>query len=262
MTKEQGFEILTRIGFVARGLLYFAIGALVVFLGRAEGADGALKFLGAGAGRWILVVVAFGFAAYGFWRVMDAAFGTEHPGDGRRAIGKRIGAGFSGAVHLFLAYQAANLAIGAARASGNPDQTAQTVLSLPAGGLLLGATGVGIAIAGIVQFVKASSCSFLDYLVPEARESSVKWLGRVGYFARGAVFLVAAWLIVQAALDGASWKAGGTEQVFAWLSRPVAIGLASGLILFGFYALIEAWYRRIHSPDFDAIAHRAQQSVT
>lgn len=261
MTKEQGFEILTRIGFVARGLLYLAIGVLVVFLGRAEGAEGALKFLGDGFGRWILIVAGIGFGAYGLWRLTDAAFGTEHPGNGRRAAAKRVGAGFSGVVHLFLAYQTAKLAIGVAQTSSNPDQSAQTVLSLPAGGLLLGAIGIGIGIAGIVQFVKATSCSFLEKLVPEAREGTVKLLGRLGYFARGAVFLVTAYFVLRAALGGDSSEAGGTEQVFAWLSRPVAIGLASGLILFGVYALIEAWYRRIHSPNFDAIARSAERSM-
>ena len=60
MSKEQALEILTRVGFVARGILYLAIGALVLFVGRAEGADGALKFLSAGIGRWLLFAMAAG----------------------------------------------------------------------------------------------------------------------------------------------------------------------------------------------------------
>jgi hypothetical protein len=259
VTKEHLFEVLTRVGFAARGLLYLAISALVIILGEAAGAEGALRLLSDGLGRWILIVVAVGFAAYGLWRLADTAFGTEHPGDGRRAMGQRVGAGLSGAVHLFLAYQTMKLAAGAARASSNPDQTAQAVLSLPAGWLLLGAAGVGVAIAGFVELNRALSCSFLRDLVPEARESSVKWLGRLGYLARGAVFLVVAYFLCDAALAGASSKAGGTEQVFSWLSRPVALGLAAGLGLFGVYALTEAWYRRIHAPDLDALAERARQ---
>lgn len=259
MTKEYAFIVLTRIGFLARGVMYIAIAVLVIFVGNAQGAEGALQFLGEGLGRWALVAAAAGFAAYGLWRVADTLFGIEHPGDGRKALAKRLGALGSGLVHLFLAYQTAKLAIGAARASGGPDQQAQMVHSLPAGQLLLVAIGIGIAIAAIVQFVKATSCSFLQYLVPEAREGYVKWLGRLGYFTRGAIFLVVAYFAVDAAMDHESWKAGSTEQVFSWFSRPIAVALASGLFLFGVYALIEAWYRNIQSPDFDGVARRAAQ---
>lgn len=257
MSKQQAFVILTRIGFVARGLLYLAIGALVLFLGRAEGADGALKFIGDGFGHWILVVIGIGFAAYGLWRITDTILGTEHPGGDAGAIRKRIGAGVSGIVHLALAYQTAKIMIGAARASEGTDAQAEMVLQLPGGQALLFAFAVGVAIAGLFQLNKGASCSFLCQLVPEARESAVKWLGRIGYFARGIVFLIVAYYVFDAALNAQAWKAGGTEQVFAWLSRPLSLGLAAGLILFGLYGLVEAWFRRIHAPDIDRLAAKA-----
>ena len=100
-----------------------------------------------------------------------------------------------------------------------------------------------------------------DDLVPEARRSAVKWLGRLGYFARGIVFLVAAYFLMTAAIDQESWKAGGTEQLFAWLSRPLSLGVAAGLFLFGLYGLVEAWYRNIHTPDIDGLAAEAKSRV-
>lgn len=261
MTKGQWFVILTRVGFVARGLVYLAIGVLVIFLGRAEGTDGALRFLSDGVGRWILFVIAVGFAAYSLWRLIDAGFGTEHPGDGRRALRKRVGSAISGIIHLVLAWQTGKLAIGMARASDNPDQTAATVLQLPGGQMLLIGAAVAIAIAGVIQLVRGTSCSFLEHLVPEARRDPVKWLGRLGYAARGVVFLIVGYHLFTAGLDGASWKAGGTEQVFSWLSRPTSLVLAAGLFLFGVYGLVEAWYRHIHTPDFEGLAARASNKV-
>jgi hypothetical protein len=262
VTKEDGFALLTRIGFVARGLLYIAIATLVIALGRAEGPDGALQFLGEGLGRWALYAAAAGFTGYGLWRMADAALGTEHPGDGRKAMFKRIGAATSGVVHLALAYKTVELAMGAGRASENADGQAATVLGLPGGTVLLAAVGAGFAIAGVMQFRQAASCGFLDHLVPEARENAVKWLGRIGYAARGIVFLVIAYFLITAALDEASWKAGGMEQLFATLSRPLSVGLAAGLFLFGLYGLVEAWYRRIRTPDIDMVAAQARGRVT
>lgn len=258
MTKEDGFAILTRVGFVARGLLYIAIATLVIALGRAEGADGALQFLGAGLGRWTLYVAAAGFAGYGLWRMADAVYGTEHPGDGRKAAFKRLGAAISGIVHLLLAWKTVELAGGAGRASENADGQAEMVLGLPGGALLLAAVGAGFAIAGVMQFRQAAGCGFLDHLVPQARENAVKWLGRIGYAARGIVFLVIAYFLVTAALDDSSSKAGGMEQLFESLSRPLSVGLAAGLFLFGLYALVEAWYRRIRTPDIDMVAADAR----
>lgn len=262
MSKEAVFAVLTRVGFVARGLLYIAIAVLVIFLGKAASAEGALAFIGDGIGQWMLVVIAIGFAAYGLWRLADAAFGTEHPGDGNKALVKRAGAGASGLVHLFLAYTTADIANGTSAESGGADRQAQMVLELPGGQLLLAAVAVGLAIAAVVQFARASKCSFLSDLVPEARRSAVKWLGRVGYFARGVVFLVAAYFLMTAAIDHESWKAGGTEQLFTWLSRPLSLGVAAGLFLFGLYGLVEAWYRNIHTPDIDGLAAEARSHVT
>lgn len=261
MSKEAVFAILTRVGFVARGLLYIAIAVLVIFLGRAASAESALAFIGDGIGQWMLVVIAVGFAAYGLWRLADAAFGTEHPGDGSKVMVKRLGAGASGLVHVFLAYKTVDIADGTSAGAGGADGQAQMVLDLPGGQLLLGAIALGLAVAAMVQFGRASKCSFLGDLVPEARRSAVKWLGRIGYLARGIVFLVAAYFLLTAAIDHESWKAGGTEQLFAWLSRPLSLALAGGLFLFGLYGLVEAWYRRIHAPDIDRVAAEARSRI-
>ena len=256
MHKEDYLALFTRIGFAARGVLYIMLGLLVIGTGRAEGADGVLRYLGGGAGKWLLIVMTLGFIAYGLWRLSDAILGTEHPGNGNKAIAHRVGAAASAAVHLLLAWQSAKLvmAAGSSSSGGSASGQAQTVLELPAGQILLGAIAVGLAVAGVMQLVKAAKCSFLADLALRAQDDWVKWLGRGGYAARGVVFLLGGWFLADAALSGNSQEAAGIEQILSWLSSPMNLLLAAGLFLFGLYGLVEARYRRIRTPDIDGIA--------
>lgn len=252
------FTIFTRIGFAARGLVYLAIGYLVVRTGRAEGASDVIAFIGGGVGKWIVLGMAAGFAAYGLWRISDLFLGIEHSGDDKKAMIKRLGSGASGIIHLFLAWQSIKLALGAAQSSGGggADSQAATVLQLPGGQILLAAVALGLLAAAIAQLKKALSCDFLQNLDSAVRDSWVKWLGRIGYAARSVVFLVAGYFVGRAALASDSSQAGGAEQVLSWLSSPLDLVLASGLGLFGIYALIESRFRLIHTPDAGRIAQK------
>lgn len=256
------FEWFTRLGFAARGLLYIAIGLLVIGAGRAEDASGVFSYLGSGSGQWLLYAMAAGFAGYGVWRLADAALAIESGGHEHEGW-KRAAAAISGVVHLYLANKALDAVEGAARlaGSGGQDQAA-TVLQLPAGQLLLGLVAAGLAAAGITQIVIAWSCSFLKHLSDWARESWVKWLGRAGYTARGLVFIMAAYFAARAALASRSSLVGGVEQVLEWLSPPTNLIVAAGLLLFGLYGLVEAWQRRIHTLDLAEAKRRAVDQVT
>ena len=240
---------MTRVGFAARGLLYIVVGVLVIGTGNAEDPSGVLEYLSGGLGNLLLLAMAGGFAAYGLWRLADAAFAIECRGDDKEGL-KRIAAGISGAVHLYLANQSWDVARGVGKLSENGAQEqAQTLLRMPAGQLLLGAIALGLIIAGVIQLMIAKKCSFLPKLDQRVRETWVKWLGRAGYTARGVVFLLAGYFIGTAALSNRSSAAGGMEQALEWLSSPMNLILAAGLLLFGIFGLVEAWYRRIHTPD-------------
>lgn len=243
----------TRIGFAARGLLYIMLGLLVLNSGRIEGPDGVLRYLGSGFGKWLLVLMIVGFVGYGLWRLGDAFFGTEHPGGDKRSLAERVGAGASALIHLFLAWYTVKLVTEAGRASdgASASEQAAMVLELPGGQLLLGAIAIGLAIAGAMQLVKSIKCSFLADLDLRAQDEWVKWLGRAGYGARGVVFLLAAWFLIDAAVSGEAEDAAGIEQILAWLESPMNLIVAAGLFLFGLYSLVEARYRRIHLPDVD-----------
>lgn len=256
MHYEDKLTALTRVGFAARGLLYLIIAWLAITTGQAADLSEALRQLSTGVERWLLAVAAIGFVAYGIWRLADASLDTGNHGDDAKGLAKRAGAAGSGVIYLFLAFTAAKLLLegagggGGGGAGGGPEQQTQTVMQLPAGGLLVGIGAAILVIAGIWQIVKAAKASFLDHLEPGvAHEDWVKWFGRCGYAARGVIFIVTGYFLGQAALSGRSAEAGGMEQALQWLSSPVNLLVAAGLGLFGIFSLVEARYRVIRTPD-------------
>lgn len=252
----------TRLGFAARGLLFIVIAWLVIGTGRAADPGSALEYLSTGRERALLFGVAAGFVGYGIWRLLDAVLDSEGRGDvGKSVVGRAAAAG-SGAVYLFLAYQTWSLLSGnAADSGGDAQEQARTVLTLPGGNILLGIGAAVLLTAGIWQLFKAAKCSFLNHLSAPARDQEwVRWLGRFGYAARGTIFLVTAYFLAQAALNGSSAHAGGMEEALRWLQSPMDKFVAAGLALFGAFSLIEARYRAIKTPPIDEIARRASRS--
>lgn len=253
MQRDQ-FVLLTRLGFAARGLLYLVIAWLVVRTGRAEDLEGALEYVGEGSGKWLLIAMTAGFIAYGLWRLADAAFNIEAHDDDNMGKVKRVGAGGSGLIYLFLAWQAIRLITsdggGSGSGGGGAQEGTQTALSLPGGGLIVVLAALLLLGVGIYQLVKAAKGSFLKHLEPQVANADwAKWSGRLGYAARGIIFLITGWFLLQAGLAEQASKSGGMEQALEWLSRPMSVAVAIGLALFGFFSLVEARYRVIHSPD-------------
>lgn len=251
---------LTRVGFAARGLLYIVIAILVIQSGRAEGPSGALDHLADGGGVWLLALMAAGFVAYGIWRLSDAAFNIERHDSDAKGIRQRLGAGGSGIVHLLLAWQAVRLMQGAARSSGDGAQeNARTALELPGGELLLIIAGLILIGAGAFQLVKAAKTSFCEKLdAGIAHRAWVKNLGRIGYGARGVVFLISGYFILNAGLEERAGEARGMEEALAWLNNPWDVLVAVGLFMFGCFSLVEARYRVLHAVPVEGMAREAR----
>jgi hypothetical protein len=254
---EGKFQWLTRIGFAARGFLYILIAALVVGTGRTEDLTGALEYIGHGSGKLLLAAISAGLAAYGLWRLSDAALGTEHPGSDWKALGKRGAAAGIGGVYLYLSYKAVRVILAGRAESGGAQQQADSVLDLPGGELLLFAVAVGLAIAGGMQLWKALQCRFMRRLREGAGQQPwIKWTGRFGYAARGVIFFLVAWLIYRAAADGTASEAGSLEKALDVLRGPLLTPIAAGLFLFGLFSLVEARFRAIHKPPTDQIKRK------
>jgi hypothetical protein len=262
LARESKFIWWARFGFVTRGLLYIVIAWLVIVAGRTEDLTGAMEYVDHGIGKGLTIFIVAGMAGYGLWRVSDAAFGMDSGRHHAKAWRRRIAAASSGAIYLFLAYKALRIMVQGYAGSGDAHEHAATALHLPAGTFLLGAAAAVLGGAGIVQLWKAGSCSFLRHLDEPACRPLAKWLGRIGYAARGVIFLTVAWLLARGALHHSAAEAGGLEQALDTLRGPLEIPVAAGLALFGFYSLIEARYRSIHKPPTEHIKRKVADAVT
>jgi len=252
LAAESHFQRFTRLGFLGRGLLYILIGVLALGTGRTEDVTGAMEYLGHGVGRVLLIAIAVGMATYGLWRLTDAAFAVENPGPSGKALRKRAASAAIGLVYLYLCYKAVRIVFLGRAGTMSPADQARAVIHLPGGTFFLLLAALILVAAAIVQFRKSMKCSFLLQLNHRARAPIPKWLGRLGYAARGVIFLTIAYLVACAARDGRSAEAGGMEQALDFYSGPVLWAVASGLMLFGAFSLVEALFRRIHEPPAPA----------
>ena len=258
---QRKLETLTRLGFAARGVMYVLIGLLALRSGRTEDGAGALEYLSSGGGKLLLGLMALGFVAYGLWRLADAFLDSEGHGSDGKGMAMRVGAAASGLLHLALAYSAARLASGngGQGSGGGTQEGAATALNLPGGQLVLGIAALALLAVGAYQLVKAAQGSFLKHI--DGRAASEAWVrisGRLGYAARGIIFLIMGYFFGRAALDESAGEAGGMGEALASLPPNLQLAVAFGLLLFGLFSFVEARYRRIKDPS--EMAHRAAAS--
>jgi Domain of Unknown Function (DUF1206) len=259
---SPNFLLLTRVGFAARGLLYLIVGYLALKLGRAEDASGAMEWLGGKTGGMVLGALAFGFAAYGVWRVTDAVFDTQGKGKELKGVIGRLAGALSGFIHLGLAYSAVKLALGGGSGGDSSDSAesgAATAMSLPGGDIILFAAAAILAVAGVAQLGIALRRRFCRHLAPEAqRRWWVVAAGVGGHSARGVIFLAAAWLVLNAGLHHEAEEAGALGDALLSLPDALRAAVAVGLCLFGAYSLIEARYRVLPDPN---LKHRLADAI-
>jgi hypothetical protein len=263
LSGESRFQLLTRLGFAGRGLLYILIAALVILTGRTEDLTGAMEYLGKGLGKGLLIILAAGMTVYGLWRLCDAAFGIESGRHHWRAWRMRIASASSGIIYSYLAWKAVRLLVFENVAANEAQRHASEALNRPGGEMLL-LIAAGILLGtGVAQLIKAANCHFLDPLdCTDGQKAWIRWLGRLGYGARGLVFLVLSYLLAQAAWKHNAAEAGGLEQALDFFSPALRGWVAAGLALFGLLSLVEARYRRIRRPPpVDEVAEKLVEKV-
>jgi hypothetical protein len=248
------FETLTRLGFAARGALYLMIAYLAIETGRNTGSSGALRTLAqGGASQVALFVIAVGLLAYGAWRCAEAALDLEGAGDDAKGLGARALHGLSGVVHVLLGLLALGLTFGlvgpGGGGGGGEDTATGWLLGLPGGEVLLRVIALGFMLGGLAQGWSAYRLKFLKQLEPQAAGKSwVRWVGRLGYAARGVVFVLIGVLLWRAAAAHDPQQAGGVGEALGSLSGWPQVLVALGLGLFGVFSIVQALYRRITDP--------------
>jgi hypothetical protein len=259
---NPAFERLARLGFAAKGIVYFVVGLLAAQAafgtgGRTTDSSGALEAIVVQPfGKFLLTILTVGLIGYALWRLAEAIFDPEHSGqaDTKQVI-KRLGYAFSALAYGALAWTAIKLIIGSGGGGSNSTQdwTAR-LLAQPFGQWLVGLLGIIVISVGISYLYEAYKAKFRRHFKLQEMSADERiWAiraGRFGIAARGIVFAIIGIFFIQAARQSDASEAKGLGEALAVLAQqpfgPWILGLvALGLIAYGIYSLVEARYRRI-----------------
>jgi hypothetical protein len=242
-------ELLERLGYVVRGVLYAVMGFLALKIalstpgGKATDLSGSLVWLiGNPLGKVVLVVTIIGLVAYALWGLVRAIYDPLHRGRDAKGIMARLGFVTSAISYLAIALFALHILGGQGAASGDSTQkTVSALLTNPLGGaitVVLGVVAIGI---GVGQFIEAYRATFAQDLkaaeMTRSERDMAVGLGRFGMAARGVTFLVMGWFLIQAGLNQAPSQVHGFGGAFLFLlAQPYGRWLL-GIVALGFIAL-------------------------
>jgi hypothetical protein len=242
-------QLLERLGYVVRGALYAVMGLLALGIavsvgpGQTTDLSGSLVFLtGNPLAKLVLIVAAVGLSAYSLWGFTRAIYDPLHRGSDASGYAARLGFITSAVSYAAIVILAVELLAGSGAPSGDSTQkTIASVLTHPAGGSLTILIGL-IAIAiGLGQFLEAYQANFAkDLKGAEMSQSERTWairFGRFGMFARGVVFVVIGWFVVQAGIHHDASQAQGFGGAFQFLLGQPFGRVLLGVIALGFVAL-------------------------
>lgn len=260
--KSEKFNWLVRVGYLSRAILYIMLGYIALSSASAisEGTEGIFRAIeDLPAGTTILWIMTVGLVFYALFRLCSLLFDIENNGSDAKGWGKRIGHAGSAVGHMALAWSAYKLASGPGGGSGDgggggAQEAAAGVLTADFGGTVLGILGLIFFIVALFQFKKGISGEFMARISPSAPDAT-RWLGGAGFCARGVVYGIIGWSLIQA-----GFLSQGAQQIRTlgdalaelagqgWIFTVTAVGL----LLFGVFSLILARYRII--PELDESA--------
>lgn len=254
-------QLLARVGFAAKALLYSEIGYFA--LRRAWGwraplldtKQALIRLARSAVGPPLSAATGLGLACLGGWFVIEALYNPQRRRGAWAAV-SRLGQALGGLGYLALGAVGMRILLGLS-VGPSADALARTgvaeALGVPGGALVsgaLGAAGIGVGIRQAAQGLSRSFHRSLDLRrAPLAVRLVVTALGAVGFTAQGTMFAAAGALILRATLERSPGEAGGTRGVLKVISvqpggSALLAALAAGLLAYGAYALVEGSARR------------------
>ena len=254
-------ELLTRIGYGVRGLIYITIGILAVEVALGRGGSlaspqGAIAAIGKQPGGTIFLwVVLLGLVSYALWGVVRAVYDPLHKGHDTKGLLARFGflaSAFGYAILVWPTYGYVTGVSKTASASGT-QKFISSIMAMPWGRWAIGILGLAVLAGGLYQiylgFKADFDRQFQTYALTREEAKVTTDVGRFGPSARGVVFSVVGGLIALAAYQANPKQPIGMDTALATLMhQPYGIWIlgiiAAGLIAFGFYSMLGAlWFR-------------------
>ena len=259
-------ETFARFGYAAKGFVYGAIGVLALLAafsvggGDTTGTTGALHAIARQPfGKILLGLIAIGLLGYVAWQLIRAIKDPRDKGTDAKGIVTRIGYFLSGLAYIGVAINAGMLAIGSSNSSGGGSSSKQdwtaTVMQQPLGRWLVGIAGAITIGIGFYRIYRAYKTKFRKKLnmseLNSKQENLLVNISRFGIAARGIVFVMIGFFILQAAKNFNPQEVKGLDGALLTLAQQpfgkVLLALmALGLMAYAIYLFIEARYLRIN----------------
>lgn len=254
-------EILTRIGYGARGLIYITMGLLAVDVALGKGGalaspQGAIAAIGKQPGGLILLwAVLLGLVSYALWGIVRAVYDPLHKGHDTKGLLARFGFLASAFGYAILVWPTYGYITGASKTTSGAgtQKFIASIMAMPWGRWAIGILGLAVLAGGLYQiylgFKAGFDKQFQTYALTPEEVKVVTDVGRFGTSARGVVFAFVGGLIILAAYRAnPSQPVGMDAALAALLHQPYGVWLlgiiAVGLIAFGFYSMLGAlWFR-------------------
>jgi hypothetical protein len=251
-------------GLIAKGVVYLLLGVLAFMAAfhingkSANNADksGVFDFVyEQTGGQLMLGLIAAGLLSYCVWRGIQTFSDSENKGSDTKGLASRARYFFSGLVYGSLAVSAINMLFSKSSGSGdNKQDLAHELLTKPFGEWLVGIAAAILLGVGIYQIYYGLSEKYKKHAEKASHSSGKRLLltaGKIGYVARGIVWLLIAWLFFKAAINANSAEAGDTSKAFSFLDNGqygpyflAAVGI--GLICYGAFNFIRARYENFN----------------
>ena len=249
-------QAVARAGFVVNGIIHILIGfiALGVAFGKSGKADqdGALAAIAAQPGGtailWVIVIGMWGLALFQLLEIFI------HRGTSKRAWGQRLKELGKAVVYGALGFTAFQFATGTNSGSseGKAENFTAKLLQAPGGVFLLVAIAIGVFAIGIYFITKGAKRKFLEDIdLPDGKAGEItRWLGIIGYIAKGIAISIAGILLAVAAITTSPEDAAGFDGALkALVELPLGpvllVIIALGLIVFGLYSIVRAKAARL-----------------
>ncbi len=259
MSNSTIVKPIARIGLVSKGIVYCLLGLLAfmaAFNINGQSAEdtnrtAVFDFVGKQTGGQImLAALGIGLICYSLWRFFQASL-KNNDDKKAKAIAKRIRYVFSGIVYGLAAFTIIKKLLADESASDNGSQNmVRELLSQPFGQILVGVVALILLIVGIYQIYYGFSEKYkehVDKVISGNNRDALLNSGKIGYIARGIVWLLIAFMFFKAALRSKASEAGDTSKAFDFL-QDSAYGsyllgaVALGLICYGTFNFVRARY--------------------
>ncbi|MBO0846962.1 MAG: DUF1206 domain-containing protein [Nocardioides sp.] len=242
-----------RFGMVVYGIVHLVVAWLAIQLalgehGQQASQQGAMQTLAHQSfGPLLLWLVAIGMFVLVVWRVLEVFLGHQEY-DGGRRWRRRATSAFKAVIYGYVGYQALAFAMGSGTSSNSTSYT-KTLMNQPYGRWIVGGIGVAIAVYGVAYARRGWTEQFMENL--DARGTigdtgtAYRWIGKVGYVAKGIAFLVVGGLFVAAGVTHDAQKSGGLDQALhTVLQQPfgpfLLILIAAGIACYGLFCFARA----------------------